>query len=47
MNYWAVVKTLRADGFSFRSIAEYLRKEYKFDVGYSLIFNVWKEVEES
>jgi len=47
MNYWAVVKTLRSDGFSFRSIAEYLKKEYKFYVSYSLIFNVWKEVEES
>jgi hypothetical protein len=45
LKYWGVVKLLRTKGISFRVISQYLKKKYKFNIGYSTIYEAWKEVE--
>jgi len=46
LGYWAVVRTLKNDEkYSFRKIETYLKKHHKFEVSYSLIAKVWKELE--
>ncbi len=46
LNYWAIVKQLkREENMSFRDISDYLRKHRKFEVSYSLIYQMWHELE--
>lgn len=47
LSFWSEVKELKEnEEMSFRDISEYLQKNHKFEVSYSLIFKVWIEVEE-
>ncbi len=44
---WAVVKSLKInEKLSFRQISMYLRKYYRLNVSYSLIYKIWTELEE-
>lgn len=45
VHYWAVVKVLKQRGMSFRSISKFLKKEYRFEVGHSLVHMTWNELE--
>lgn len=45
IHYWAVVKVLRNQKKSFRNIAKYLKAEYRFEVGHTLIQTTWNELE--
>lgn len=48
LNYWSVIKTLRGEEqMSFRDIANYLQKYYRFEVAHSTIFELWHEIEEN
>ncbi len=45
--FWSIVKELKTKkNMSFRSIKEYLKKYHKFDISYSLIYQIWKKIEE-
>ncbi len=44
---WAIVKNLRNDEkLSFRQISVYLRKYYRLNVSYSLIYEIWTQLAE-
>lgn len=44
--YWAIVRTLKLEEkMSFRDISDYLKKYHKFEVSYSLIYEIWNEIE--
>lgn len=46
LGYWVIVRTLKVDqGFSFRQIAQYLKKYHRFNVAHSTIFQLWHELE--
>jgi len=46
VSYWAVIRTLKNDEkYSFRQISAYLKKYHKFEVTYSSIYNLWKDLE--
>lgn len=46
LGYWAIVKMLRDEqNMSFRQIAQYFRKYYKFEVAHSTICELWKSLE--
>lgn len=46
LNYWSIVKSLKLEQkMSFRQIAKFLAKYHKFQVSYSLIFQMWNELE--
>ncbi|WP_310440989.1 helix-turn-helix domain-containing protein [Sulfurimonas sp.] len=46
LGYWAIVRTLKLEqNFSFRKIAQYLKKYHKLEVSYSTIYELWNELE--
>jgi hypothetical protein len=46
LSYWSVVKTLKLEqNYSFREISDYLLKYHRFEVSYSLIYQIWNEIE--
>lgn len=46
LGYWAIVRTLRLEqNMSFRDIATYFVKYHKFEISYSLVYQVWIELE--
>lgn len=46
LSYWSVVKTLKLEqNYSFREISDYLRKYHRLEVSYSLIYQIWNEIE--
>lgn len=46
LSYWAIVRTLKNnENYGFRSIELYLKKEHKFQVSYSTIAKLWKQME--
>lgn len=46
LSYWSVVKTLKHEqNYSFREISDYLLKYHRFEVSYSLIYQIWNEIE--
>jgi len=45
LQYWGIVKILRSENVSFRDISAYLKKKYKFEIGYSSIYETWRDVE--
>ncbi|MDD2887639.1 MAG: hypothetical protein PHY66_08220 [Aliarcobacter sp.] len=47
LSYWSIVKELKEnEKMSFRDISDYLQRNHKFGVSYSLIFKIWVEIEE-
>lgn len=48
LGYWAIVRMLKLEqDFSFRQIALYFKKYHRFDVAYSTIHKMWKELEKN
>ena len=47
LQYWGVVKLLRNENISFRDIAVYLKRKYRFEIGYSTVYEVWKKIEKN
>ena len=47
LQYWGVVKLMRDENISFRDIASYLKKKYKFEIGYSTVYEAWKKIEKN
>lgn len=47
LQYWGIVKILRSENVSFRDISAYLQKKYKFNIGYSTVYETWRDVEGS
>lgn len=46
LSYWSVVKTLKYEqNYSFREISDYLFKYHRLEVSYSLIYQIWNEIE--
>ncbi|MDD2887318.1 MAG: hypothetical protein PHY66_05910 [Aliarcobacter sp.] len=46
LSYWSVIKTLKNEqNYSFREIPDYLLKYHRFEVSYSLIYQIWNETE--
>lgn len=46
LSYWSVIKTLKNEqNYSFREISDYLLKYHRFEVSYSLIYQIWNEIE--
>lgn len=46
LSYWAIVRTLKLEeNMSFRNISKYFLKYHKFEVSYSLIYQMWDELE--
>ena len=46
LEYWSIVKDLKLNkNLSFREIAMFLQKYYKFKISFSTIFKVWKRIE--
>jgi hypothetical protein len=45
LNLWSKVQELKAEGFSFRQISDYLRGHHRFEVSHTYIRNVWEELE--
>lgn len=46
LGYWAVIRILKIEEkMSFREIAIYLRKYHRLEVSYSLIYEIWNELE--
>ena len=46
LSYWSVIKTLKLEqNYSFREISDYLLKYHRFEVSYSLIYQIWNETE--
>jgi len=46
LSYWSVVVELRkTKNYSFRKIAGYLANCFKFHIGYTTIYETWKELE--
>ena len=46
--YWAIVRTLKLEqNMSFRQISDYFLKYHKFKISYSLIYQIWNELEEN
>lgn len=46
LSYWSVIKTLKNEqNYSFREISDYLRKYHRLEVSYSLIYQIWNEIE--
>jgi len=46
LGYWAIVKMLRDEqNMSFRQIAQYFRKYYKFEVAHSTICELWNSLQ--
>ena len=46
LSYWSIVKTLKLEqNMSFRDISNYLFKYHRFEVSYSLIYQIWNEIE--
>lgn len=46
LGYWSIIKTLKLEqNYSFREISDYLHKYHRFEVSYSLIYQVWNENE--
>ena len=46
LSYWSVVKTLKLEqNYSFREISDYLLKYHRLEVSYSLIYQIWNEIE--
>lgn len=46
LSYWSVIKTLKNEqNYSFREISDYLLKYHRFEVSYSLIYQIWNETE--
>ena len=46
LGYWAIVRTLKLEqNYSFREISDYLHKYHRFEVSYSLIYQIWNETE--
>jgi len=44
---WAIIRSLRNDEkLSFRQISAYLRKYHRFNVSYSLIYEIWTQLAE-
>mgnify|MGYP005994281045 CR=1 FL=1 len=47
LSYWSVVVELKKKkNYSYRKIAEYLATYFKFHIGYTTIYETWKELEE-
>lgn len=46
LGYWAIVRSLKLEqNFSFRQIAEYLKKYHKLEVAHSTLYRLWSELE--
>lgn len=46
LGYWAIVRALKLEqNFSFRHIAEYLKKYHKLEVAHSTLYRLWSELE--
>ena len=46
LSYWSVIKTLKLEqNYSFREISDYLLKYHRLEVSYSLIYQIWNEIE--
>lgn len=46
IQYWSIVKRLKEkEKMSFREISNYLMKYHKFQVSYSTIYKIWKDLE--
>ena len=46
LGYWAIIKTLKLEqNYSFREISDYLLKYHRLEVSYSLIYQIWNEIE--
>ncbi len=46
LSYWSIIKTLKLEqNYSFREISDYLLKYHRFEVSYSLIYQIWNETE--
>jgi hypothetical protein len=45
LNLWSKVTELKAEGFSFRAISDYLRGHHRFNVSHTYIHELWKELE--
>ena len=45
LNLWSVVQRLKAEEYSFREIAEYLKWRHRFVVSHTYIIRLWKELE--
>lgn len=48
IQYWSIVKSLKEkERMSFREISNYLMKYHKFQVSYSTIYQIWKDLEKN
>ena len=47
LRYLGLIRMMREEDIGFRDIADYIRTEYKFKVGYSTVYDMWKEIEEN
>lgn len=46
LSYWSIIKTLKLEqNYSFREISDYLLKYHRLEVSYSLIYQIWNEIE--
>lgn len=46
LSYWSIVRTLRLEqNMSFRDISNYLVKYHRFQVSYSIVYQLWNEIE--
>lgn len=46
LSYWSIVRTLRLEqNMSFRDISNYLVKYHRFQVSYSIVCQLWNEIE--
>ena len=46
LSYWSIVRTLRLEqNMSFRDISNYLFKYHRFQVSYSIVYQLWNEIE--
>lgn len=46
LGYWAIIRTLKLEqDFSFRQIAQYLKKYHKLEVAHSTLYRLWSELE--